>query len=286
MDYSNRDMPIFNAVIAKKNLLREMDKLGVKQKDIVSITGNAQPEVSKKLNVENEDYKDYFFRTEELFKICYALGISMDEITGLKEIQNKGNSASLSNACGALCDLHRVMPLIVNNIELETIDKQTAETIKKKRPVLLSKYEECDSMIKEFEKVSSINLEMLSLWENNYKEKHNKQLRKYGFRSYAQYICTWLNNWITELRDNSIGIYNARIDSSNYHALDIAHKSGIAFGESVYSVFEQRLDKNDIQKMYEQVDNYIIFKNYPPSSVEHISLELFKEIYESKNTID
>lgn len=245
-----------------------MGRSNIGQTRLSELTGISQSRISACLNINNSD----FFTFEQLYKICCVLGMSIDEITGLKELQNKNNVPSLSTACGALCDLHRIMPLEVRTIEVNPNEQRIA---------LVSKYKTCDSMLAEFKKVSSIDSDILSLWEANYKDKNKDKLRRYDFNSYGQYIWKWLDNWVNEMRDFSINVYNARKNPS--YTCEPSNKldAAIIDGESVYSVFERALN-HDLDAIYINIDNYIKTKNYPESSIEYISLSIFKKIYEKK----
>lgn len=268
-------------ISTKKKLKVAMDGK-ITQTRLAEITGISQGRISTCLNENNSD----FFTFEQVYKICSILGLSMDEITGLKDDQAKTTAYSLSDACSALCDLHRIMPLGVSTAEIETttIEKNEALTQKKKtRTVLFSEYQACDQMIEEFQKVSSISPDILSLWENNYKEKHANELKKYGFYSEGAHFYKWIRNWVNELTEQASEIYHAQIESPHSYIEDTAIKAGIAHAELIYSIFERAM-KEDINTLYDVIDSYIKINNIPTSSVEYIALNLFKKVYNAKHT--
>ena len=285
MKINNDNIPFLNYEMAKNNLKKAMEHLGIKQKDIVSLLNKSQSDISKKLNSDNDKYEYTFFNLEELFEICCAYGLSIDEITGLEKLQDKTSTATLSDACEALCNLHRIMPLDVSTAEIETITvhkNSTLEPEKKTRTVLFSQHQTCDQMIDEFKKVSSISPDMLSLWENNYKEKHTNELKKYGFCSEGEHFYKWIKHWLDELTEQASNIYIAQIESPHSHTEDTALKAGITHAELIYSVFERAL-KEDINILYNAIDSYIKINNIPASSIDYIALNLFKKVYNSKN---
>lgn len=272
----------FDYVSAKKKLKSAMDGK-ITQTRLAEITGIPQGRISTCLNENNSD----FFTFEQVYRICSILGLSMDEITGLKDNQAKSTVYSLSDACSALCDLHRIMPLCVSTAEIETITIHKNETLKpekKTRTVLFSEYRACDEMIDEFKKVSSIGSDMLSLWENNYKEKHTNELKEYGFCSMGEHFYKWIRNWVSELVEQASKIYHAQIEAPHSHIEDAAIKEGVAHAELIYSIFERAMQE-DLNILYNLIDSYIGINNIPTSSVEYIALNLFKKVYEEKHPI-
>lgn len=265
-------------ISTKKKLKNAMDGK-ITQTRLAEITGIPQGRISTCLNENNSD----FFTFEQVYKICSILGLSMDEITGLKDNQAKSTAYSLSDACNALCDFHRIMPLEVHAIELDSKSSSTNESPKEQRIALISKYKECDPMLKEFAKVSSISSDMITLWKNDFKNKHKDDLRKYGFSSHGQYIWKRLDNWITEMRNFSLPVYTARKTPQYTYQASDTYDAAIIDGESVYSVFERVIDESDLNVMYNNIEKYIELNNYPSSSIEYISLSIFKTIYEKKH---
>ena len=263
----------------KRKLKKAREDKKLTQTQLAEIAGVPQGRISTCLNEDNSD----FFTFEQMYKICSALGLSMDEITGLKDNQAKSTSYTLSDACSALCDLHRIMPLEVHAIELDSKTSSTNESIKEQRIALISKCKECDSMLKEFSKVSSISSDMITLWKDDFKNKHKDNLRKYGFLSHGQYILKWLNKWISEMQDISTPLHNARKTPSYIYQASDSYDASIIDGESVYSEFERVIDECDLNIMYNNIEKYIKLKNYPNSSVEYISLSIFKTIYQKKH---
>ena len=138
-------------------------------------------------------------------------------------------------------------------------------------------------MLKEFSKVSSISSDMITLWKDDFKNKHKDNLRKYGFLSHGQYILKWLNKWISEMQDISTPVHTARKTPSYIYQASDAYDAAIIDGESVYSEFERVIDECDLNIMYNNIEKYIKLKNYPNSSVEYISLSIFKTIYQKKH---
>lgn len=269
-----------NYISTKKKIKNAMDGK-ITQTRLAEITGIPQGRISTCLNENNSD----FFTFEQVYRICSILGLSMDEITGLKDNHAKSTAYSLSDACSALCDLHRIMPLGVSTAEIETITIHKNEALKpekKTRTVLFSECQACDKMIDEFKKVSSISPDMLSLWENNYKEKHTNELKEYGFCSIGEHFYKWIRNWVNELIEQASEIYHAQIEAPHSHIEDTAIKEGIARAELIYSIFERAMQE-DLNILYNIIDSYIEINKIPTSSVEHIALNLFKKVYEEKH---
>lgn len=88
MGLQNTNIKDFNFELAKKNLNKIMTEKGIKQKDLIELLGANQSDVSKKLNFKNNNCEYIFFNVEELFKICCAYNLSMDELTGLSNVHN------------------------------------------------------------------------------------------------------------------------------------------------------------------------------------------------------
>ena len=91
----------FNYVSAKKKLKDAMDGK-ITQTRLAEITGIPQGRISACLNENNSD----FFTFEQMYRICSALGLSMDEITGLGSINDTKNRLTPRKLCKAILEAY------------------------------------------------------------------------------------------------------------------------------------------------------------------------------------
>lgn len=103
----NIDIKDFNFKLAKMNLRQAMDENRIIQKDIVELLGANQSDVSKKLNYKSKNYEYTFFNVEELFKICSAYGLSIDNITGLNNSTTKQESYDILSFAKAIACMYQ-----------------------------------------------------------------------------------------------------------------------------------------------------------------------------------
>ena len=74
----------------------------ITQTRLSEITGISQGRISTCLNENNSD----FFTFEQVYKICYTLGLSIDELVGLNSINNKKNILTPRKLCKDIAEAY------------------------------------------------------------------------------------------------------------------------------------------------------------------------------------
>lgn len=259
---------------AKEMIRSAMKSKGMTQTVLAKQILINQSEVSKYLNVDTED----FFRVDTLFRICSILDLSMDEITGLKDIQqikhNKDTeNKSLADMCEALCEVNNISPIHSEVVKISGSD----------RTVMYFENSNISDMIKEISQINTLQgkEKILTIWKDNCIKENKERLRKFSFNTEQEYSDKLLNNWIDAIRKTVEYEENNIRDTdspSGYDEMMIQKGAYSNYGEA-FSYF----NRNDLDCMYKNIDRFI--KTYNLSNIEHRSLTIFKDLYEHNSTL-
>ena len=88
--------------ISVKKKLKDAIDGKITQTRLSEITGISQGRISTCLNEKNSD----FFTFEQVYKICYTLGLSIDELVGLNSINNKKNILTPRKLCKDIAEAY------------------------------------------------------------------------------------------------------------------------------------------------------------------------------------
>ena len=94
-------MSELNIADVKLNIIAIMDNRGLKQKDIVEITGMPQANVSRALDTENKK----MFTVDQLYKLAEAFEVSIDELLGRRRKYTRYQDPTQREICAFLVDL-------------------------------------------------------------------------------------------------------------------------------------------------------------------------------------
>lgn len=86
----------------KKKLKQARKNKKLTQPQLAEITGISQGRISTCLNEEKSD----FFTFEQMYKMCSALGLSMDELTGLDSINDTKNKLTPRKLCKVILEAY------------------------------------------------------------------------------------------------------------------------------------------------------------------------------------
>lgn len=273
---SNNDIVIegINYKKAKEMIRSAMKSKGITQTVLAKQILINQSEVSKYLNIDTED----FFRVDTLFRICSILDLSMDEITGLKDIQqtkhNKDTeNKSLADMCEALCEVNSISPIHSEVVEISGSD----------RTVMYFEHSNISDMIKEISQINTLQgkEKILAIWKDNCIEENKERLRKFSFNTEQEYSDKLLKNWINAIR-KTVEYEEHNIQDTDspscYNEMMIMKGANSNYDEA-FSYF----NRNDLNCMYKNVDRFI--GNHNLSNIEHKSLTIFKDLYEHNSTL-
>lgn len=260
----------FDANAIKKRLNETISRSGMTQVGLSKKLKISQPTLSKCLN----ECHDSFFSVEQLFSLCLCLGLSMDEITGLKEAAEKTKRPCLSDVCEALYGLCKSVRLKWTKISIDdkeyTACYSNQETVNK----LFT-----DASL--FSKSSDPDL-MLDTWKDAFVPRNRDKLREFSFKTreeYADYLLrSWAEHgdkitarWMIEKRDLSIYDYEKK-------QLEILDDFRQLYGS-------YQINGYPVTLMYEYADAYIKKNRIPETYDTYYSLTKFKEIYEENNQL-
>lgn len=264
---------------SKQNEYYDLDAIRERLKKAKSHSGMTQTVLSKKIGITQATFSKYlnegsesFFSVEQLFSLCLYLGLSMDEITGLKEAAEKTKKPCLSDVCEALYGLCKIAPL----------EWVTVEEDNKKYKACYSKKETVNALFSDASLLSESSDPdlMLNTWKDAFVSKNRDRLKEYSFHTREEYISKCLDNWVN---GTSEIVKNWRITKRNLSVSECEKKQFDVLNDYRRIYDEHQIGKYPMQLMYEYIDTYIRENHIPETHDIYYSLSMFKKIYEENN---
>lgn len=186
----DNDSNVFNYDISKlkNNLNRILDEKGITTTELAKKIGSHQSRVSNALNISKSDC----FTVPQLVSIAELLGVSVDDLLGIKPAENK-NCESLSNVIEKLFEINDITPIKMGDFEVELNEIPFSDSdveLTKRIKCIFFENDKIEDVLKTWDELNNCSFatnntkkEIIGMWKNKTLDDTKQFLKKWNFRN-------------------------------------------------------------------------------------------------------